>query len=358
MTLALVRHGKTAPPKRILAWPRNLALNPMPGSIHDDLEQRFGWQVARFAYWRALASRYAILHVSFPHEAFRNRSKTITLIRTALHFGIIRLAKARHRRVVWTVHNLSDHESLHPRLESAFMDRYTRMTDLVVHMSEIGRDAAVARYPRLTDKPAAIIPHPYYRQAGAAKLTRAAALKALGMPPDCKLLLAFGVVRRYKNLLTLVRAFSDLPGTDVRLLIAGMPLDTALSDAIRHVAVDPRITPLLRRIEESEIATLFAAATLVVAPYFDILNSGAAFLSLTHGRPVLVPARGAMMELQRNVGADWVRVFDTPMTPLELGNALHWAGGPRAALDLSRFAPDKTAAAYDATLSCLLDDAA
>jgi glycosyltransferase involved in cell wall biosynthesis len=346
------------PPKRILAWPRNLRLNPMPGSIHDDLERHFGWRVARFDYWRGVASRYAILHVSFPHEAFRNRSKAISLVRAVLHLTVLRLAKARHRRLVWTVHNLTDHESHHPQLESAFMDRYTGMADLVIHMSEVGRDAAVARYPRLAAKPAAIIPHPYYRTAGNDAPTREAALKALGLPPDCKLLLAFGVVRRYKNLLTLVRAFSDLPGSDIRLVVAGVPVDVALAQAIRDVATDSRIKLILRKIAEGEIASLFAAATLVVAPYFDILNSGAAVLSLTHRRPVLVPRRGAMPELQKNIGPDWVRLFDAPLTPLELGNAVHWANEPRDdAPDLNRFAPEKAAAAYDAALSRLIERA-
>lgn len=346
---------KMTPVKQMMAWPRDLRLNPMPGLIHDGLEQRFGWRVARFGYWRGLVGRDVILHISFPHEAFRNRSKAITLVRAALSFWLLRLAKLRRHRLVWTVHNLAGHEGHHPRLESAFMDRYTRMMDLVVHLSGAGRDAALARYPQLADTPAVIIPHPHYRAPETGAPTREAALRQLGLPPDCKLLLAFGAVRRYKNLVALIRAFSDLPGDDIRLLVAGAPLDARLAGAIREIATDPRVTLTLRRIDESEIATLFRAATLVVAPYFDILNSGAAFMSLTHERPVLVPDRGAMKELQSGVGADWVGLFDAPLTPLLLGSAVHWAATPRGARpDLSAFAPERSAASYDAALSKLL----
>lgn len=349
-----IEPGVPVPGKRILAWPRDLRLNPMPGMVYDGLERIFGWRVARFNYWSALLDRYAILHVSFPNVVFRNRSLTITLARYALSVAAIRLAKMQGRRVAWTVHNLADHESYHPRLEARFMDRYTRMVDLTIHMSEAGRDAALARYPRLARKPAAIIPHPHYGETVDAPVTRAAALEKLGLPADCRLVLAFGVVRRYKNLLKLIHAFNDLPGRDVRLLVAGLPLDSGLADAMHRIG-DGRVTLLLRQIGETEIATLFGAATLVVAPYLDILNSGTAFMSLTYGRPIVVPDRGAMGELQGHVGPDWVKLFDAPLTSLTLGDALHWAGEARGETpDLSRFAPERIAAAYDRAFADLI----
>jgi glycosyltransferase involved in cell wall biosynthesis len=226
------------------------------------------------------------------------------------------------------------------------MSRFTDMLDLVVHLSDAGRDIAVARHPRLAGKPDAVIPHPHYGLAVNGGKPREAALAALGLPPNCKLILAFGGVRRYKNLLKLVSAFNDLPAGDSRLLVAGLPLDAGLADAVRKTGGE-RVSLMLRGIDETETATLFSAATLVVAPYLDILNSGTAFMSLTHGRPILVPDRGAMMELRDQVGPQWVKLFDAPLTPLVLGDALHWAAEPRdAPPDLRPFAPERIAAAY------------
>lgn len=319
----------------------------MPGIVHDGLERGFGWRIRGFSYWHAVVRRYAILHVSFPNEVFRNRSPIITQARYALALSAIRIAKSLGRRIVWTVHNLADHEGHHPRLEADFMDRFTAMVDLSVHLSEAGRDAAIARYPRLASKPAVVIPHPRYDRTDGPDLSREAALTTLGLPADCRLVLAFGVIRRYKNLLKLVRAFNDLPG-DARLLVAGYPLDEQLADALRRTAKSDRIVFMLRAVDAGEIATLFRAATLVVAPYVDILNSGAAFMSLTHARPVLVPDRGAMHELQQQVGPAWVKLFDAPLTPLVLGDAVQWASTLRdTAPDLTPFAPERIAAAYD-----------
>ena len=105
------------------------------------------------------------------------------------------------------------------------MDFYTRLVDLAVHLSEAGREVTMARYPRLGAIQNTGIPHPHYGEIIGERMSREAALARLGLPPDCKLILAFGVVRRYKNLLKLIRTFNDMPGNDTRLLIAGMPLD-------------------------------------------------------------------------------------------------------------------------------------
>lgn len=276
-------------------------------------------------------------------------------MRCAVTLGVIRLAKVRRRRIVWTVHNLVDHESHHPVLEARFMDRYVALIDLAVHMSDAGRAIAADRYPGLAAASATVIPHPYYPADDAgADVPREAALRALGLPPECQVLLAFGAVRRYKNLVKLIHAFRDLPGAEKRLVIAGFPLDAPLAETMRRVA-DRRVIFMLRAITGAEVSALFRAANLVVAPYLDILNSGAAFLALSHGRPVLVPNRGGMAELQDQVGAAWLKLFDAPMSPIVLGDALDWAAAPRAGVpDLAPYEPTQIVAAYDRAVTALI----
>jgi beta-1,4-mannosyltransferase len=342
--------------RRILAWPREFELNPVPGMIYDGLERWYGWQVLSFSYRRAVLGRYVIL-VSFPNEPFRNRSKVITVARAALAVFVIGLAKARGKKLVWTVHNVADHEGYHVRLEARFMAWFTRRVDLTIHLSETGRQLIETRYPATAGKSFAIIPHPHYGSSAGQLPPRDEALRKLGLPPDCRLVLAFGVVRRYKNLLALMRAFSGLPGDKLCLLVAGTPLDIALADAIRRSATDPRVMLRLAPVDPDTLAIYFGAASLVVAPYFDILNSGTALLSLTYGRPILVSNRGAMPELRDQVGDDWVRLFDAPLNEMTLGDALAWAARPRSERpDLARFEPAGVIADYAAVMTKLLND--
>jgi len=341
---------------RLLAWPRQFQLNPMPGMIYDGLEREHGWSIAGFRYWRAPLGRYSLLHVSFPNAVFRNRSRFVTGVRAAMAVASIKVAKLRRKRVVWTVHNIADHEAYHSALEARFMRWFASQVDLVIHMSEDGKRAALRHYPQLASTRSATIPHPHYGTAARTAMPRGDALGVLGLAPDCRLVLAFGVVRRYKNLLTLARAFLGLPQDKARLLIAGMPLDLKLAHHLRKLAVDDRVILMLRAVEAESIGTLFGAARLVVAPYVDILNSGTALLSLTYGRPVLVPNRGAMADLQRAVGEDWVRLYEPALNELVLGAALQWAAMPRAAgPDLTRFDPETIVAAYATEFAQLVD---
>ena len=74
---------------------------------------------------------------------------------------------------------------------------------------------------------------------------------------------------------------------------------------------------------------LFSAADLVVLPFSDIMHSGSAILALSFNKPVLVPARGSLPELQALVGTEWVRTYEGELTPEILTAALEWTKNSR-----------------------------
>ena len=69
-------------------------------------------------------------------------------------------------------------------------------------------------------------------------------------------------------------------------------------------------------------------------PFSDIMHSGSAMLALSFNRPVLVPARGSLPELQMRVGSEWVRTYDGELTAAILKDAAAWAKSRK-----SRIAP-------------------
>ena len=64
-------------------------------------------------------------------------------------------------------------------------------------------------------------------------------------------------------------------------------------------------------------------------PFSDIMHSGSAILALSFNKPVLVPARGSLPELQALVGTDWVRTYVGELTP-EIFNRRCEVGEKRA----------------------------
>jgi beta-1,4-mannosyltransferase len=339
---------------RILAWPRQMLLNAYFKTISDGLE-RHGWVVEDFTYLRALAGRYDVLHIHYPSFPFRNRWLPVALVRLFIAVALLSLASMRARKVAWTVHNLGDHERYHPWLEARFMAWFTDRVNLTIHLSESGRRAALERFPRLVRHPSVVIPHPYYKEASISPEARERAAEKLGLAAGGTVMLVFGMVRRYKNVPELLRVFSGLQGEHLRLIVAGSIIDAELEREIRQLASDPRIVLSLKQVSEVDLELYFSAASLVVAPYRDILNSGAAFLSLSRARPILVPNRGALAELQAKVGSDWVRLYRPPLTTGVLQAALDWAAVPRAGLPtLGAFAPDVIAAANDSAFDSLI----
>jgi beta-1,4-mannosyltransferase len=266
-----------------------------------------------------------IFHLHWPEwelNAFGNAIEAAAWLRFKLL--AIDLLRARGAKVVWTVHNLRAHEGLHPRLEKWFWAAFISRVDGYIALTQSGRAASLKHFPNLERIPGYVIPHGHYRDEYP-NSSGNDAREQLGISAHTKVLLFFGQIREYKNIPALIRAFRKAQG-DVVLCIAGQPSSESLTTEVHREAVaDPRVRLYLYRVPKEHVQLFFRAADLVVLPYRDILNSGTALLSLSFNRPVLVPDRGAMSELQSSTGSEWVRTYSSEIDSLELEQALAWA---------------------------------
>jgi hypothetical protein len=100
---------------------------------------------------------------------------------------------------------------------------------------------------------------------------------------------------------------------------------------IEHIAAgDNRVHLRLEYIPDADAASYIRASDLIVLPFREILNSGSAILALALDRPILVPAKGAMTELQQFAGAEWVRLYSGELTSGTLQQHLDAAIGGSA----------------------------
>ena len=293
---------------------------------------------------RALTGRYDVWHVHWPDDFLSYPSATRATVYVAAELVLFLCARLRGAALVWTVHDLGPHESRHPALETLFWRLFIPMVDGIVSLSETARDEALAQFPTLRRVPTAVVPHGHYRPAYPDPVSRRDARAQFDLPATARVATFFGRIRPYKNVPSLIEAFRQWTDPDARLLVAGNPSAEALQTTITEAADgDARITTALRFIEEREVPPLFGASNLVVLPYDDIMHSGTALLALSFDRPVLVPDRGAMSELQARVGVDWVRTYDGPLAADVLADAMGWAESQeragRAPLDALDWGP-------------------
>ena len=143
-------------------------------------------------------------------------------------------------------------------------------------------------------KPHEVIPHPVYTHFGE-PVERAQALQDLSIPEGGPVLLFFGLIRKYKGLDILLRAFDMLP-QDYRLVIAGEPYGSfdEYQQLIDASPAKDRIFVCTRYIPDAEVKTFFCASDAVVLPYRSATQSGVGSLALHFEVPVVVTDTGAM----------------------------------------------------------------
>lgn len=201
--------------------------------------------------------------------------------------------------LVWTLHNLHDHEGRRPLLERRLASAVARRADRIVVHSETGRRLAAGVLGPDAAGRLAVCPHPHYLEAYPPPPPRAEARARLGLPEDRRVFLFFGRIRPYKGLLEVMDSFGggELPGSPL-LLVAGKAHDRRLRLRLKRRAKRRRDVRLLYgRVDPADVGALLAAADVALLPYRDVLTSGAALLFLGAGLPVVAPTLGDLGEL-------------------------------------------------------------
>lgn len=288
--------------------------NPYGQLLMRSLEER-GVKVVPVAYrhlfaLRALADRPDVVHFQFIDvfvlPAGPSPSWWRALIKGPLFLlqvGLLRLAGCR---IVWTVHDLLNHERRFATVEWCFSLLFTRLAHgLVVHC-EVARHEVIRLYRlRGREEKVSVLFHPNYVGAYPTHVTREQARLRLGIEPAVIVILCLGQIRRYKGLPEVVQAFGALPRqTRAELWIAGEPVDQALASELAQAAKDaPGVHLRVGYLQPGEVDELLRACDVVALPYLRILTSGAAALAMSYGKPCVAPRLGCLVEVLDDKGA-------------------------------------------------------
>lgn len=309
---------------RILAWPAFKNRGPYNVLLYGNM-QELGATVEEFSAWRILSRRYDIVHLHWPEYCVNGRGALAALFWSCALFGAMCWVRIHGGRIVWTVHNLQSHLQQHPTIERYFWRMFTALLNAYISLTETGAERASHQYPSLRTKPGFVIPHGNIRDAyPGVEISREQARLRLGIAQSARVVGFFGSVERYKGVVELVETFSALQDSRAVLVVAGKCwLEPQEVKRIEDVAArDRRVILHLEHVPDAEVTSFIRAADLVVLPFREILNSGSAVLALSLDRPVLVPAKGSMAELQQFAGAGWVRLYSGELAPETLHHCL------------------------------------
>jgi glycosyltransferase involved in cell wall biosynthesis len=124
----------------------------------------------------------------------------------------------------------------------------------------------------------------------------------LNIPSDAFVFLAFGLIRPYKGLETLIRTFlTSFASPRCFLVIAGNPCSAEARTTIgRLTASSPYIRLKLGLVPNDQIETLFNACNVAVFPFCCTFTSSSIILACSLGRPVVIPLIGALPRAEKS----------------------------------------------------------
>ena len=294
--------------------------NPFSGWLYSNLTPDI--ELHWFDWRTALFGRYEVFHLHWPEYLFGTSSSLLkTGAKALLAFAFLGRLTLSRTPVIQTVHTREPYEAVGriTRIQTQLLRRRTAFSIFLNESPEndLERGCVIllGRYEAPTN-------HSARRMPG----TR---------------VLFFGLLRAYKGIEELLEAFRELEDDALTLSIMGMATKSEYGRTVSELAsMDPRVELTMRRVDDDELSDALAHANLVVLPYRTMYNSSALLLSIDHLVPVLATNSPSNVAIQREVGGDWLRLFDGRITPTALRAVLDSVGAQAVhgvnAPDLSR----------------------
>lgn len=209
--------------------------------------------------------------------------------------GTIGRLVRKHCKVLALTDNVIPHEK---RIgDNAFTKYFINSCDGFIAMSQtVLKDISLFS----PNSPQAYSPHPMYETYGA-EVSKEEARQKLGLNKEDKIVLFFGLIRKYKGLDLLIEAMAKetLKSRNIKLLIAGEFYEDKQPylDLIEKHNLKEHIILHDKFISNDDVRYYFCASDLVAQTYRKATNSGVSMIGYYYNKPMLVTAVGGLAEI-------------------------------------------------------------
>jgi len=246
-----------------------------------------------------------IVHIHWTNPFWLDPRLSVSILAGSRLIAELYILQRLNIKIVWTIHNLHNHERQFTALEHRVNRTICGIVDQIIVHCEHARELVIDTYkisPGIASK-IAVIPHGHFIDIYANTVNRLEARIHLGLGQKELVFLYFGKIRDYKGVPELIFNFKQFKVPDAKLLIVGQPDDRAirtkiehLSDQSKNVAFYPDFIP------NADIQNFMNAADILVLPFQDILTSSTVILAMSFGKPIIAPRLGCVAELLEEHG--------------------------------------------------------
>lgn len=150
-----------------------------------------------------------------------------------------------------------------------------------------------------TLKPRKLLYHPIYDHFGD-KVEKSIARKHLHLHEDEKVILFFGIIRKYKGLKLLLKAVSEMKNvSNMKLVVAGEFYEeqSGYTKLIAKYGLENNVIVDAGFVDKHRVKYYFCAADIVAQPYLSATQSGVTQIAYHYNTPMLVTNVGGLPEM-------------------------------------------------------------
>jgi beta-1,4-mannosyltransferase len=246
-----------------------------------------------------------LIHLHWTSPYLFHKDYLRSIIVSIRFISEIKIAKILGIKIIWTAHNIINHEKKFLNLETICNKILIRVYDKIIVHGNYANNKIVKYYNinKKSKNKINIIPHGNYINSYNNELSREYSRKFLKIDDKYTVFIFFGLIRPYKDISYLIESFKNIKEKNAILLIVGKPKDRQTRKKLHEIGNfynKIRIFPYF--IPDDKIQLYMNAADVVVLPFQDILTSGSAMLAMSFGKALIVPRIGCVTEMLDNRG--------------------------------------------------------
>jgi GT2 family glycosyltransferase/glycosyltransferase involved in cell wall biosynthesis len=247
-------------------------------------------------------------HLHWTGTIFSNVSSVSDVInKLNVFFEQIIKYKLLGGKIIWTIHNVFNHESIYFDQEVLLHKFLVEQSDLIHIHSPLVLDI-INPYFTIPEDKVVVAYHGNYLTAYPNTLSQKDAKEILNIPLSSRVLLFFGQIRKYKGIEELISGFLEVSKEEknIHLIIVGDSTLMSLNELKTLISNNKRIHLFDGYIKDEDIQIYFNASDVTVLPYKHVLTSGSVLLSLSFNLPVIAPDLGILKSVINNTKDGWL----------------------------------------------------
>ncbi|MBT9317283.1 glycosyltransferase family 4 protein [Leptothoe spongobia TAU-MAC 1115] len=254
-----------------------------------------------------------VLHFHWLHSFIVKSNFIKSFTSSLLFISQIFILRLFGSKIVWTVHNLKNHDNLYINLDKKVTSLFAKLSHRIIAHCDAAKKEIIREFGLHDDNKVCVIPHGNYISSYENIVGKTDSRKYLGLEDKDTVFLFLGLIRPYKGVLELIESFKLINDNRVKLLIVGKVWgdDLAFYKSVEEGCnSDPRISFIPGFVPNDRLQVYFNASDVVVFPYQNILTSGAVLLAMSFGKACIAPRLGCIAEALDDVGSFLYDVSD------------------------------------------------